>query len=431
MSKRQATETTEVEPTEAVWVDDDDIGQEVTLPKVRKTFLADVKKKTDQGESLDSEVYVERLKEVFKRRHGETPSWATKLNEKEDDEDDDGLLKSASGYIKNDNLLPKTNIKTHLVKNFDLAQRSTKSLNVVRFHKKRPVLLTADASGIVRLFKVSDEANSDNFLQSVQFKMFPVDCMDIGSRGQSAICSSKRQQYLMNYDMESGSVTQIRTPKAIPQAGIEFFALSDDSQVLAIAGKSCHVYILAANTMEHIKTISLPQNATSLKFFPGGNRELWIMTQNGQVVMCDTRGLTRHVFSDDGFVHGTCVTVSKHGEFLATGGDTGIVNVYNGASARSETAPTPLFTINNLTTSVSSIAFNHDAQILAICSNIKKAQCRLVHMRSQTVFKNFPERHVKITSAKCVDFSPKGAFMALGNGDGRLQVIRVSHFSDY
>lgn len=59
---------------------------------------------------------------------------------------------------------------------------------------------------------------------------------------------------------------------------------------------------------------------------------------------------------------------------------TGLVNLY-GSDSFAEwgaSAPKPLKTIENLTTAISSMCFNHDAQILAISSQSKGDQLKLV-----------------------------------------------------
>lgn len=118
-------------------------------------------------------------------------------------------------------------------------------------------------------------------------------------------------------------------------------------------------------------------------------------------------------------------------KFEISRSDTGIVNVYSGNDCRNSTNPRPLFNVSNLVTAVSSIAFNSDAQLMAICSNVKDNHLRLVHVASQTTFKNFPERNGKVTHARCVEFSPNGGYMAVGNDDGRLHVFEIHHFTDY
>ncbi|CAI2347621.1 unnamed protein product [Caenorhabditis sp. 36 PRJEB53466] len=428
MSKRPV-----IESEKAVWHDDDDDDTVVSVPKkVKKTLKVELKRTTDEehGE-LDSKEYVGRLQEAFKKRHGATPKWAQTA---EDDDEEGSLLKSAAGYLAKDTKLPKTTIQTSIVKNFNIGHRLTRSITVVKFHKTRPVLITGDLGGNVQLFEVSNEVKKDHFLQSATFKNFPIDSMEIAEQGHAVICSSSRQEYLMKYNMETREVTQLTMPKSIPKQGIRLFAVSHDSQFLAVVGHNFHVYILHSTSMEHIKTISLPANAAAIKFFPSHNKEIWVICVTGQIVIADispSGNKPQHAFIDDGAVHGTALAISQHGDFLATGSDTGIVNVYSGRDCRASATPRPLFNVSNLVTSVSAVAFNADAQLMAICSNVKENQVRLVHMASHSTFKNFPDRGGGVKKAKCVDFSPKSGFMAVGNEDGRLHLYNIHHFAEY
>lgn len=65
-----------------------------------------------------------------------------------------------------------------------------------------------------------------------------------------------------------------------------------------------------------------------------------------------------------------CLDRSRHG----------IVNVYGADAAASFTSdrPKPLKSIGNLTTSITSMKFNPDSQLLGIASNTKKDQMRMV-----------------------------------------------------
>jgi hypothetical protein len=62
----------------------------------------------------------------------------------------------------------------------------------------------------------------------------------------------------------------------------------------------------------------------------------------------------------------------------------GIVNVYGSDATTSagSARPKPLKSIGNLTTSIASMKFNHDSQLLAIASNTKKDQMRMVRLPS-------------------------------------------------
>ncbi|EFP09101.1 hypothetical protein CRE_25379 [Caenorhabditis remanei] len=429
MSKRPV-----IESEKPAWHDEDDDGLVVSVPtKVKKTLKIELKKTTDveHGE-LDSKEYIGRLQEAFKKRHGGTPKWAAASA---DDEEEGSLSKTAAGYLAKDVKLPKTTIHTNLLKDFNIGHQCNRDITCVKFHKTRPVLIVGDQGGNIQLFKVSKEVKKDRFLQSASFAKFPIDCMEIGGQGHTVICSSSRQEYLMEYNMDTREVTQLKPPNTVPKQGIHLFAVSHDSQFLAIAGHNSHIYVLHSASMEHITTISLPANARCIKFFPSHNREMWIICETGQVVIANI-GLqgsksTQHCFTDDGAVHGTTLAISQHGDYFATGSDTGIVNVYSGHSCRDSSTPQPLFNVSNLVTQVSSIAFNSDAQLMAICSNAKENHLRLVHVASQTVFKNFPERNGKVSNANCLDFSPSGGYLAVGNDRGRLHVFSIHHFSDY
>ena len=84
-----------------------------------------------------------------------------------------------------------------------------------------------------------------------------------------------------------------------------------------------------------------------------------------------------HRFTDDGCVRGTTLTVSPNGEFIATGSDSGVVNIYN-RSCLSVPKPRPLRAVMNLTTSVDNMSFNPSGEVLAISSRLKKSAVKLV-----------------------------------------------------
>jgi U3 small nucleolar RNA-associated protein 18 len=72
--------------------------------------------------------------------------------------------------------------------------------------------------------------------------------------------------------------------------------------------------------------------------------------------------------------------------------NSGLVNVYDsGAYSSPEDAlqptnpPSPVKTLSHLTTSISTLRFNHDSQILAVASKEKKGSMRLVSRFSTVI----------------------------------------------
>ncbi|MFS7915231.1 putative WD40/YVTN repeat-like-containing domain superfamily [Helianthus anomalus] len=57
--------------------------------------------------------------------------------------------------------------------------------------------------------------------------------------------------------------------------------------------------------------------------------------------------------------------------------------------------------------------FNHDAQILAVCSSMKNNSMKLVHIPPFTVFSNWPPANRDLQYARCLDFSPGGGMMSM------------------
>ena len=58
-------------------------------------------------------------------------------------------------YVEKDEFLPRGLISTSRIPDITIGRHSTRSVNVVRFHKTRPVVITATEQGLIQLFKVN------------------------------------------------------------------------------------------------------------------------------------------------------------------------------------------------------------------------------------------------------------------------------------
>ncbi|KAL6178459.1 hypothetical protein ACLB2K_049977 [Fragaria x ananassa] len=130
---------------------------------------------------------------------------------------------------------------------------------------------------------------------------------------------------------------------------------------------------------------------------------------------------------DEGCINGTSLCTSPNGSLFAAGSDSGIVNIYNRDEVLGGKRK-PIKTIENLTTKVDFMKFNSDAQILAICSSMKKNSLKLVHVPSYTVFSNWPPQRQVLHYPRCLDFSPGGGFMAVGNAAGKVLLYKLHHY---
>ncbi len=143
---------------------------------------------------------------------------------------------------------------------------------------------------------------------------------------------------------------------------------------------------------------------------------------------------------DEGCLNSTALTCSNSGSLFATGSSSGVVNVYDRLqSSKAEVqanrpvaarSASPLHTFMNLTTTIDSLAFSPDSQVLAMGSRMKKDSLRLVHVPSYTVFKNWPTSRTPLGYIHSLCFSPKGGFLAAGNAKGKVLLYRLHHYAE-
>ena len=149
---------------------------------------------------------------------------------------------------------------------------------------------------------------------------------------------------------------------------------------------------------------------------------------DGHVYHWDLRTRTcLHKGIDEGSINGTALCTAPIGNLFAAGSASGLVNVYNrdeflGGKRK------PIKTLEHLRTEVDFMKFNHDAQILAICSRMQKSSLKLVHVPSFTVFSNWPPGNRTLQYPRCLDFSPAGGFMAAGNASGNVLLYKLHHY---
>jgi U3 small nucleolar RNA-associated protein 18 len=128
----------------------------------------------------------------------------------------------------------------------------------------------------------------------------------------------------------------------------------------------------------------------------------------------------------------------------ACGADSGVVNLYKtfigdrGGAMSKQRGPlaaslrlqrTPFKSIMSLTTKADTLKFNHDGQILAIASQMKKDSLRLVHANTGTVFANWPTGQTPLRYVTDVDFSPSSGLFAIGNDRGKVLLYRLLHYA--
>jgi U3 small nucleolar RNA-associated protein 18 len=91
-------------------------------------------------------------------------------------------------------------------------------------------------------------------------------------------------------------------------------------------------------------------------------------------------------------------------------------------------APQPVRSLGNLTTTVDTLAFSPDGQMLAMATRLSKDALRLVHLPSCTVFSNWPSSKTPLHYVHSCAFSPHCGYLAVGNARGRVLLYRMPHY---
>ncbi|KAG5727403.1 putative U3 small nucleolar RNA-associated protein 18 [Termitomyces sp. T112] len=460
------------------WIDPSD-PPSVSLATSRLRKLRDA----PTEETLSGREYEARLRRQYERINPE-PAWAAKARIEKREEIGDGagvadLLTSTSGILGRRS---KVHLKAGLVElerlrdaNLDAQASGSGPVRVVAFHpsERVPVLCVGSTDRRVRLFNIDGHTNP--LLQTLHVPSLPLTSQSsvaFHPLGSSLLLTGPRP-FFYTHDLQTGTTTRharglwgttFNTINDVPASrkrgrkgddrgsrngsgeGMEVTAFSPGmGEILAVAGRGGYVHLVDWKS-------GAGQVVGSLKCGGGGGgvRSLWwssaqqlaVLSGDAEVYLWDVgeRRCVRRWKDEGGFRGAGRVMVGSSGAadgsgFLAVGSNTGFVNVYGAdsfASSPSANLPTPkpLKSIANLTTTISSIQFNHDAQLMAVASQEKKDAMRLIHTPSLTSFANWPTSGTPLGHVTAVDFSAQSEYLAIGNTRGRSVVVIGTPMTD-
>ncbi|KAJ6831100.1 U3 small nucleolar RNA-associated protein 18-like protein [Iris pallida] len=418
------------EERKPAWIDEDDAAIEVDIEKVPR--LRKLREFKDE-KVISGAKFAERLRAQHRKLNPGT-DWA-RLDRKvaaSDDESDDGSDVTGDDVLRsNYELVEKSGVKllpgvleySRLV-DANAEEQSNGPINSVEFHRNGQLLLAAGLDKKLIFFQVDGKRNTK--VQSIFLEDCPIRKASFLPDGSQVIVSGRRK-FFYSFDLVKAAVDKIGPLTGREEKSIEVFEVSPDSKTIAFIGNDGYILLVSPRTKELIGTLKMNGTARSLAFVDGG-QQLMSSGGDGQVYHWDLR--TRrciHRAVDEGCITGSALCASPNSNLFAAGSSSGIVNIYKrddflGGKRK------PLKAVENLTTKVDFMKFNHDAQILAICSTMKKNSLKLVHVPSFSVFSNWPAPKFSLQYPRCLDFSPGGGFMAFGNAAGKVLLYKLHHY---
>ncbi|KAL4069086.1 WD40-repeat-containing domain protein [Scleroderma citrinum] len=435
------------------WTDPDDANLQISLTahdrlrKLRDALSEDI---------VTGREYERKLRRQFERINP-TPEWATKAQKKlqpskrrrsslSGSDVDEGvedilpdLLTSTGGISagKKSRVLTQGVISIERLRDANQAATAEGEIKSVQFHPSPqiPVLLTASTDRRLRLFHVDGLTNPH--AQTLHVPSLPVTHAVFHPSGSSILMTGPRPFYY-TYDLQSGA--SHRSPRGLwgttfssanQDASMEICAFSPDGDVLAVAGRRGHIHLVDWRSGAAQVVAGLKANAAvkSLWWSRARDGEFLSLTEDSQVYVWDVRQrkcIRR--WQDEGGFGSRIMSGDQQGNYLSIGSNTGLVNVYSAPSAGGEMKPKPLKTIGNLTTNISCLRYNHDSQLLAMASNVKNDQMRLIHLPSLTAYGNWPTSSTPLGHVTSMDFSTGSEYLAIGNNRGRVLLYHLREF---
>ncbi|KAK0475155.1 WD40-repeat-containing domain protein [Armillaria novae-zelandiae] len=429
------------------WTDPSDPPVVSLVASKRSRKLRDAPSET----TLSGREYESRLRRQFERIHP-APAWAKKRRRDGEDEDDndDSLFTSTAGILSRQSRRTLSPGVLAIERLRDANQSSQKAdVKSLAFHpsERVPVLAVGTSDRRVRLYNV--DGHTSPLLQTLHIPTIPFttqSSVTFHPSGTHLLLTGNRPYYAV-YDLQSGSLkthkglwgTRFSTPSIAKAECMEITAFSPSGSLLAVAGRGGNVHLVDWRSGGGQVVGTLKGGAS------GGIRELWwtkdgegeglaVLSGDAEVCLWDVgqRRCLRRWRDEGGFRGaGRAMAGSTTGGWMAIGSNSGLVNMYNAdafAGTSSSAQPKPTKTIGNLTTAISTLRFNHDAQLMAVASREKKDAMKLIHLPSLTAFSNWPTSSSPIGHVTAVDFSPRSDYLAIGNTKGR---VLLYHLKDY
>ncbi|CAI8594712.1 unnamed protein product [Vicia faba] len=425
-----------------VWVDEEEEKVTVNIAKVNR--LRKLRKEEDEALISGSE-YVSRLRAQHVKLNRGT-DWAQldsgeKMDGSSDDEltDDDNKAAVVSrGYKDMDDIL-RTNedlvvkssskllpghIEYSRLVDANIQDPSNGPINSVQFHRNGQLLLAAGLDRKLRFFQIDGKRNTK--IQSIFLEDCPIRKASFLPDGSQVILSGRRK-FFYSLDLVKARVDKIGPLLGREEKSLEVFEVSPDSKTIAFVGNEGYILLVSTKSKQLIGTLKMNGTVRTLAFTEDGQK-LLSSGGDGHVYHWDLRTRTCiHKGVDEGCINSTALCTNPGGTHFAAGSDSGVVNIYNREEFLGGKKK-PIKAIDNLSTSVDFMRFNPDSQILAICSGMKKSSLKLIHIPSYTVFSNWPPPNANLHYPRCLDFSPGGGFMAVGNASGKVLLYKLHHY---
>lgn len=335
-------------------------------------------------------------------------------------------------------------------------ERSESVVSTLDWHPTHNILLTAGLDKTLRLFAIDGKTNAK--VQSLHLADMPISNACFTPGGTEIILAGRRR-FFYTYDLERGQCVKVPeihrgAAKRDEIKSLEHVHVSKCGRFIAFHGRDGEIVLLSAKSKQYVGSLQMNGSVRAIDFAADGRtmystggmhgcckRDPWPLAHgilmrthrpsgDGEIYEWDL-GMRRCVsrFTDEGALNNTAIAISPTGTRLASGSESGVVNLYDTAVCRRDApAPTPIRALPNLTTHIEHVRFNHDGQLLVASSRVQKDQLKVVHVPTARVYANWPTMGTPLGYVQSVGFSARSEYLAVGNAKGKVLLYALNHY---
>lgn len=444
------------------WEDSDD--EKVSISLLTSDKLKKLRK-TPQDSVISGKSYIIRLRSQFEKIYPR-PQWIEDIENNSDDEkdlsdedkvdDEEGqvgsttallnILSSTEKFIntKQLKLIAANKISITRLKDANYKRIGKSGIQTIDFHPNYPILLTGGFDKTIRIYQIDGKSN--NFITSYFLKNCPImeasfypQLSGDDTKTSNLIYASGRRRYMNKINLSTGEIEKISRLYGHEQTqkSFEYFKISPQGKYIGLTGNNGWCNLLNAQTGHWVYGFKIEgtivdfafANDESFIMIVNSAGEVWEFALEGKITSKTPNKIIRRWY-DDGGVGITKLQIGgKNNRWVAIGNNNGIVNIYDRSVFAPETThPKPIKTVENLITSISSLVFNPDGQLLCIASRAKRDALRLVHLPSGSVYSNWPTSGTPLGKVTSIAFSPNNEMLAIGNQTGKVTLWRLNHY---
>nr|ODN75698.1 U3 small nucleolar RNA-associated protein 18 [Cryptococcus depauperatus CBS 7841] len=317
------------------------------------------------------------------------------------------------------------------------------------WHPVKTVSVMAVAGGDRRIRFFNVDGHSNLSLLTLHIPSLPLSRSTFHPLGTSLLLTGNRPFY---YTYDLAAQRCIRSPrnlwgsKTIGSApnSLHRHTFSPNGSLLAVAGRRGAVSVLewghsgAGAVVAELRS-GRGGSITDLVFSSDGKELSVLGGRDGADIEIWDIGerQVKGAWRDDRALGGVVLERSNDGQYTAVGSTTGIVSLYSTQSlspAQSTSipyhlTPSPIKSLEHLTTPITSLSFHPSSQILCSASLTRKDQLKLYHLPSGTAFSNWPTPNTPLGRVTSTGFSSGGEWLGVGNQKGMVLLWSLRHYA--